>query len=113
ADIGKAADLAAKAAFRNQGQICLAGSRLIVERSVADQVVGRILERVEEIRLGDPLSEDTTMGSLISKEHRDRVAGYVDLARQTSGAEILCGGRIPPDHHRGAYYQPTVITGLH
>ena len=64
------------------------------------------------IKVGDPLDPTTTMGSLVSREHRDRVAGFVDYARTCPGVEILVGGQIPQDHPRGAYFEPTLITGV-
>jgi aminomuconate-semialdehyde/2-hydroxymuconate-6-semialdehyde dehydrogenase len=111
ADLDEAAASAAKAAFRNQGQVCLAGSRLIVEKSVASEVLERLLGHVKAIRLGDPLDPETTMGSLISREHRAKVLEYVELARHDSSVEILCGGRIPEFNPDGAFLEPTILTG--
>lgn len=112
ADLDTAIATAARAAFRNQGQICLAGSRLLVQRPVYDQVVNGVLAAIRGIRLGDPLDPATTMGSLICQSHRDKVAAYVEKGRATPGAAVLCGGRRPPEFERGAYYEPTVIAGL-
>ena len=111
-DLEKAALTAARAGFRNQGQICLAGSRLLVERKVADQVVERVVKAAKAIKLGDPLDPSTGMGSLISRSHREKVAGYVEHARGLPGVEILCGGRVPEAFPKGAYFEPTVITGV-
>jgi aminomuconate-semialdehyde/2-hydroxymuconate-6-semialdehyde dehydrogenase len=108
ADLDEACAAASKAAFRNQGQICLAGSRIIVSRKIRDQVVQKLLDRIGEIKIGNPLDLTTTLGSLISEEHRNRVAGFVDSAPKES-TEILCGGRIPKDYQGGAYYEPTLI----
>jgi aminomuconate-semialdehyde/2-hydroxymuconate-6-semialdehyde dehydrogenase len=112
ADIKRAAETAARAAFRNQGQICLAGSRLIVEKKAAPQVLDHIIAAVQQIKVGHPLAAGTTMGSLISGEHRAKVAGFVDYARTLSGCEILCGGKAPAGLPDGAYFEPTVITGV-
>ena len=112
ADLKKAATTAARAAFRNQGQICLAGSRLIVEKSVAAEVTKYILEAVAQIKIGHPLAEQTTMGSLISKEHREKVASFISYAKTLPECEILCGGKIPADQITGAYFEPTVILGV-
>lgn len=112
ADLEQSAATAARAAFRNQGQICLAGSRLIVEKSVANKVIDIVLKTVKAIKIGHPLTEDTTMGSLISREHRSKVAGFVDYARTVNGCEILCGGKIPDQYPGGAYFEPTVIYGV-
>ncbi len=113
ADLPTAAATAVRAAFRNQGQICLAGSRLLVDRRVADEVTALVLAAVRTIRVGDPLAPTTTMGSLIAKSHRDKVASYVDLARATPGCDVLTGGHIPASlSERGAFYEPTVISGV-
>lgn len=112
ADLAKAATTAARAAFRNQGQICLAGSRLLVHESVRDQVVEGVLAAVRTIKIGDPLAPETTMGSLIARSHRDKVAAFVDHARSLAGVQVLTGGRIPAAFAKGAYYEPTVIVGV-
>jgi len=111
-DLDKAATTAARAAFRNQGQICLAGSRLIVERSVAPRVIEKVLAAVGGIRLGDPLDPMTTMGSLVSRDHRAKVAKFADYAKSSPGVEILCGGNVPSNLSGGAYFEPTVVTGV-
>jgi aminomuconate-semialdehyde/2-hydroxymuconate-6-semialdehyde dehydrogenase len=107
ADLEKAAGTACRAAFRNQGQICLAGSRILVERSIADRFVGRLIDHARAIRMGDPLDPQTTMGSLIHKTHRERVHSYVGEALETPHVKLLCGGAFGPG--RGAYYQPTLL----
>ena len=112
ADLDQAVATAARAAFRNQGQICLAGSRLIVERSVAPQVIDQLLVAVRSIKIGDPLDPMTTMGSLVSRDHRDKVEKYAAYAKSCPGVEILCGGKIPSDYRQGAYFEPTVVTGV-
>lgn len=112
ADLAKAAKTAVRAAFRNQGQICLAGSRLLVERKVMSQVLEMVRHEIAQIRIGDPLDAETTMGSLVAKNHRDKVASFVDQARTLPGVDVLTGGRIPVEFVRGAYYEPTLITGV-
>lgn len=110
ADLEKAAATACRAAFRNQGQICLAGSRILVERSVAERFIDRLLHHTRAIKLGDPLDPQTTMGSLIHKNHRERVHSYVLEAQKAPNVELLCGGASGPG--RGAYYQPTLLLGV-
>ncbi len=113
ADLDVAAATAARAAFRNQGQICLAGSRLLIERRASGAVLERLLTHVKAIKIGDPLDPKTTMGSLVAKSHRDKVQGYVDFARKSAGLEVLTGGKIPTAYaHTGAYFEPTVIAGV-
>eukprot|EP01013_Petalomonas_cantuscygni_P034869 TRINITY_DN6292_c0_g1_i1.p1 TRINITY_DN6292_c0_g1~~TRINITY_DN6292_c0_g1_i1.p1 ORF type:complete len:491 (-),score=95.45 TRINITY_DN6292_c0_g1_i1:35-1507(-) len=106
---------AVRAGFTNQGQVCLCGSRLLVEASVAERFVPAFVAAVRALRVGDPTEVATQQGALISPEHLAKVAGYVEMARDIPGAEILCGG-APADVDGacagGAFYQPTVIGGL-
>jgi aldehyde dehydrogenase (NAD+) len=111
ADLDAAVNGAAWAIFHNQGQACIAGSRLIVHRRVADAFVERFVALAASIRLGDPLRADTEMGPLTSDTHRDRVIAYVAVARE-QGSEVLTGGRAPERDDLGAgyYVEPTVVT---
>jgi aminomuconate-semialdehyde/2-hydroxymuconate-6-semialdehyde dehydrogenase len=117
AKLPEAVETAARAAFTNQGQICLCGSRLLVQRDVFDEFVRGLVARASSLRIGDPLDESTQQGSLVSEAHREKVAGYVRLARELGG-RVLCGGEAPdpaslPERVRGgAFYRPTVIAGL-
>jgi len=105
----------ARAAFANQGQICLCGSRILVERSLHDRFVAALVTEVERTRRpGDPADPATTFGSLVSPAHRAKVEGYVDLAR-AEGGTIATGGRrplLPAPHDAGAFFEATVVTGL-
>ncbi len=112
-DLDLAAADATRAAFRNQGQICLAGSRLIVDKAVVGALLEKIRHHVQNIRIGDPLDAKTTMGSLIAKSHRDKVQGFVDYAKKSKGVEIVTGGRVPEAFAKlGAYFEPTIVTGV-
>lgn len=117
ADLQAALDTALRAAFSNQGQICLCGSRLIVERSCFDDFLVRFVRRAAELVPGDPLDPATTFGALISRTHLDRVASYVDMARELGGT-VRCGGQapapadLPARCRNGFFFLPTVITGL-
>ncbi len=108
ANLQKAAEISERAAFRNQGQVCLAGSRIIVDKKVAGQFTDLLIQQVKKTKMGHPLDPTTTMGSLISTEHRDRVRNYVDLAVKEK-CEVLTGGKIPKDLAAGAYFEPTVL----
>jgi acyl-CoA reductase-like NAD-dependent aldehyde dehydrogenase len=110
ADLAAAVNGSAFAIFHNQGQACIAGSRLILEEPIAEEFQARFLELARSIRLGDPLDPATEMGPLTSPEHRDRVLAYVKVARD-EGGEVLCGGRAPDDPAlaRGCYVEPTVV----
>ncbi|MCP4873652.1 MAG: aldehyde dehydrogenase [Proteobacteria bacterium] len=105
----------ARAAFANQGQICLCGSRILVERSLHDRFVEALVAEVEATRApGDPSDPATAFGSLVSPAHRAKVEGYVELAR-SEGGTIATGGRrpmLPAPHDAGAFYEATVVTGL-
>jgi acyl-CoA reductase-like NAD-dependent aldehyde dehydrogenase len=110
ADVTTAVNGSAFAIFHNQGQACIAGSRLLLEEPIADEFRERFLALATSIRLGDPLDQATEMGPLTSPEHRDRVLSYVKVARD-EGGEVLCGGRAPDDPAlaRGCYVEPTVV----
>ncbi len=113
ADIEKAAKTAARAAFRNAGQVCLAGSRLIVEESIAARVIEIIKSEIAAIKIGDPMSEETKLGSLIGVEHRDRVLSFIDYAKTLAGVKIECGGKIPGGYTaKTAFLEPTLITNV-
>jgi aldehyde dehydrogenase (NAD+) len=110
ADLTAAVNGSAFAVFHNQGQACIAGSRLILHASIADEFLARFIELAESIRVGDPLDPATEMGPVTSAEHRDRVLRYVEIARD-EGGEVLTGGSAPadPSLERGYYLRPTVV----
>ncbi|BEU23845.1 aldehyde dehydrogenase family protein [Paraburkholderia sp. 22B1P] len=96
--------------FHNQGQACIAASRMIVHESVADEVLEKFVALARSIRIGDPLDPSTEMGPLTSRQHRDRVLSYVDIARE-QGGRVLSGGKSP-DHAalaNGCYVEPTIV----
>ncbi|QOI99855.1 MAG: aldehyde dehydrogenase [Phycisphaeraceae bacterium] len=117
ADPDEAAGWAARAAFTNQGQICLCGSRLVVHESVADRVVSRLIGHARAFVIGDPLDPATTFGAITSKAQLDKVTSMVDEARRLGG-RVLTGGRpvdpaaLPQRCRGGWFYEPTVIDGL-
>jgi acyl-CoA reductase-like NAD-dependent aldehyde dehydrogenase len=106
ADLPRTAAGVARSIFRSQGQSCIAGSRLLVQDAVADEVVERLLAEVRRLRIGDPLDDATEYGPLISAAHRDRVAGFVARA-VAAGALVLAGGTALD--RPGFYYAPTVL----
>ena len=104
----------ARAAFSNQGQICLCGSRIYIERSIYDRFKQAFLEKIKKLRIGDPLDENTQHGALVSEAHMNKVLSYIELAQQ-EGGEILCGGEqvdVPGRCENGYFVAPTVIEGL-
>lgn len=98
------------AVFHNQGQACIAGSRLILHEKIADEFLERFLALARSIRLGNPLDPDTEMGPLTSQMHRDKVLSYVKIALD-EGGEVLTGGKPPDDPAlaNGCYIEPTVV----
>ncbi len=115
ADLDQAVETACRASFSNQGQICLCGSRILVEQSVAEEFTRRLVERTKRIRVGDPDDAATEFGSLVSESHFAKVAAAVERARELGGV-VHCGGeavRVGADRcERGYFYPPTVISGL-
>jgi aminomuconate-semialdehyde/2-hydroxymuconate-6-semialdehyde dehydrogenase len=114
ADYAGALDAALKAAFLNQGQFCLAGSRILVEKSLYARFRDDLVAKARELRPGDPLAPASVQGAIASRAQLEKIANFVALARKQGGS-VLCGGeRIalaqPLDH--GFYYAPTVIEGL-
>lgn len=102
-----------RSSFANQGQICLCGSRIIVERSVYDRFKTDFVARVSQLRIGDP-SEEVNIGAVVSEPHMNKILGYIESARQ-QGAAILTGGnRLKLDGRcaNGYFLEPTVIDGL-
>lgn len=113
-DLERTLDGLARSTFLNTGQVCLCTERVYVERSIFDDVAAGLVERAGRLRLGRPDDPATTTGPLISRGHREKVQGYLDLA-VAEGAEVLVGGGVPDlgdDLSGGAWIQPTLWTGL-
>ena len=113
ADLDVAVPLSLRAIFGGNGQVCLSGSRLLVQRGIYDEFVARFAEEAAQLTIGNPKSHDTFLGPLIEQAHLDKVHGYVELA-QTEGGKVLTGGSrlTAGEFCHGFYYPPTVITGL-
>ena len=110
-DLDAAAEAIASAIWYNAGQTCHAGSRVIVDRAVKDDLVQRISAWAPAFTPGDPLDPETTMGSMIEPEARDAVEQEVEAARQ-NGAQIPVGGRRSRSDSGGAFYEPTLVDGV-
>lgn len=103
---------AVRAGFSNNGQICLCGSRLYVQRPIYEKFRDALVRRVAALKVGDPLAADTDLGALVSKPHFEKVLGYIALARE-EGGRILCGGEpIQVPGAGGWFLRPTVIENL-
>src|SRR5713226_3990009 len=109
ADLNKAGPEAIRASFWNQGEICLCGSRIFVEKSLYDHFVEAFVARTKALPVGDPLNEATFVGALISEAHLQKVLGYIELAKKEGGTIVTGGRRLD---RRGFFVEPTVITGL-
>ncbi|MBL4660195.1 MAG: aldehyde dehydrogenase [Alcanivoracaceae bacterium] len=103
-----------RAAFANQGQICLCGSRIYIERSIYKRFKQAFVTRVAQIQIGDPLAKETQHGALVSKDHMKKVLSYIELA-QNEGGIILTGGKqrqLTGRCEKGYFVEPTVIENL-
>lgn len=102
-----------RSSFANQGQICLCGSRIMVERSIYDKFKTEFVKRVKALKVGNP-KEDVNLGAVVSKPHMEKVLSYVKLA-QKEGGTVLCGGKqaeMTGEFAEGYFLEPTVIEGL-
>jgi aminomuconate-semialdehyde/2-hydroxymuconate-6-semialdehyde dehydrogenase len=115
ADLEAAIAGSVRSSFANQGQVCLCGSRMFVERPIYEKFVDRFIDKVSQLRQGDPLDEKTEQGAIVSKTQLDKVKFYVDLA-QKEGGKIALGGSPPKSTNErcreGYFFAPTIITGL-
>ncbi|MCB0378333.1 MAG: aldehyde dehydrogenase [Bdellovibrionales bacterium] len=113
-DFEKAIGGSIRASFLNQGEICLCGSRMFVQKGIFDKFVSRFVEETEKLQVGDPFDESSFIGALVSKDHLDKVLGYVELAKE-EGGKVLTSREVrglKPEHQKGYFMRPTVITGL-
>ncbi len=109
-DYDKMLAVTLKSSFANQGQICLCGSRIFVERSIYKQFKIDFIAKTKKLKIGNPLNADTNIGALVSKEHLEKVKSYIDIA-QKEGGTILCGGKYVTvkGFENGYYLEPTII----
>lgn len=111
ADLDEVIETTIKSSFINQGEVCLCGSRIYVERPIFDQFLAKFINATKELKVGNPIQEETDIGALISKEHYENVTNYLEIARQDGGM-ILTGGKRPENLEKGYFLEPTIITGL-
>ena len=113
ADIERATKAVLNGIFTNAGQMCWAGSRLLVQASVREALVRRLVDGANGMKLGDGMQADTSMGPLVSESQRERVAGYVDLG-VGEGAKVAAGGESPSGEglEGGYFYRPTILEGV-
>lgn len=113
ADFEEALRTTVRSSFANQGQICLCGSRVLVERSIYEKFRDALVAKAARMQAGDPLDPSTKFGAVVSEDHMNKVLGHIELARE-EGGQILCGGtRLHPEGcEDGFFVAPTVIEGL-
>ncbi|KAF9924539.1 Aldehyde dehydrogenase 8 member A1 [Linnemannia zychae] len=114
-DFEKAVATSLRSSFSNQGEICLCGSRIFVQRPIYEKFLNALIEGAKKLKVGDPAAPDTNLGALVSKEHWEKVMGYIDLGVK-EGGKIECGGHKPAslqgEFQKGYFLEPTIITGL-
>ncbi|WP_201741959.1 aldehyde dehydrogenase [Mangrovicoccus ximenensis] len=110
ADLDKAAEKAAFGIFFNQGEVCSANSRLLVHESIADEMIARLKEKAEAIRLGDPLDPRTQMGAMVDAHHASRVAGFLD--KGCASARLVTGGERVTIGDSDAFIRPTIFADV-
>lgn len=113
-DLEKAVNISVRASFANQGQICLCGSRIFIERSIYQSFKEAFIERVKGLTVAPPHQDEARMGALVSKDHIEKVVSYIALAKEEGGT-ILHGGKrvsLAAPYDQGYYLEPTVIEGL-
>jgi betaine-aldehyde dehydrogenase len=113
ADFESAVDGALFGAFANQGEVCSAGSRLLVERSVHDKLVAAMVAKVPRIKIGHGLQPGVKMGPLVTSQHREKVESYIQIGLK-EGAKLACGGKRPTgrDFDRGNFLEPTIFVNV-
>jgi aldehyde dehydrogenase (NAD+)/phenylacetaldehyde dehydrogenase len=111
ADLEAAARGAINAIFYGKGELCSAGSRLLVEESIHDALLEKVVERAKKMAPGDPLDPKTRLGSLVSEKQRDNVARYVETG-QKEGAKLVAGGHRASVNGKGAFFEATVFDGV-
>jgi aminomuconate-semialdehyde/2-hydroxymuconate-6-semialdehyde dehydrogenase len=109
ADLDDAVTTSIRSSFWNQGEICLCGSRIFVERRAYEPFLERFIAATKQLRIGDPLDGSTDVGALISAAHLQKVTGYIELAQQEGGTIAAGGNRLD---RKGYFVEPTIITGL-
>ena len=113
-DFDKMIATTVRSSFSNQGQICLCGSRILIERSIYEKFKAAFLEKVNKMTVGNPLTPETRMGAVVSEGHMNKVLSYIELAKQEGGTVLTGGARVFLDGENkdGYFIAPTVIEGL-
>ena len=114
ANFDKSVDMAVKAAFSNQGQICLCGSRLFVQDSIYEKFRDCFVKKTKSLKVGNPKNDDSNLGAVVSKQHLEKILNCIELAKSEGGKIITGGNRLilDKDLSEGYYIEPTIIEGL-
>lgn len=114
-DFDLALETTMRSSFANQGQICLCGSRIFVQRGIYNKFRDAFVAKTKALKVGNPLSNDTNIGALVSEQHRDKVFSYIELAKEEGGTVIAGGNKVhfkENELKNGWYLEPTIIEGL-
>ncbi len=106
-------DTTVRSSFANQGQICLCGSRILVEKPLYEKFKKDFVERTKKLKIGAPTAADTNIGAIVSKPHFEKILSYIKLAKEEGGTILTGGNTVQPEgHENGWYIEPTIIEGL-
>ena len=113
-DLDEAIRIALNSSFANQGQICLCGSRILIQRGIYEKFKKEFVARTDQMIVGNPLEDESRLGAIVSKPHYEKILSYIELAKEEGGS-ILTGGvpvKLDGDLSKGWYIRPTIIEGL-
>ena len=113
-DFEKMLPVTLKSSFSNQGEICLCGSRIFIEKPLYEKFKTAFVEATEKLKVGDPQSADIDLGAIVSEEHMDKILSYIELAKEEGGSILAGGNRVSlsGEQEKGWYLEPTIIEGL-
>jgi len=113
-DFEKMLQVTLKSSFSNQGEICLCGSRIFIEKPLYEKFKTAFVEATEKLKVGDPQSADVDLGAIVSEEHMDKILSYIELAKEEGGSILAGGNRVSlsGEQEKGWYLEPTIIEGL-
>lgn len=113
-DFDKMIATTVRSSFSNQGQICLCGSRILIEKSIYEKFKMAFIEKVSKMTVGNPLDEKTKMGAVVSEPHMNKILSYINLAKEEGGKVLVGGNRVylEGENKNGFFIEPTVIEGL-
>ncbi len=111
-DFEKAVKESVRSSFLNQGEICLCGSRILIDKKIYKQFKEAFLEEVKSYKVGNPLNDETKVGAIVSRTHFDKILSYIELAKEEGGTILTGGHAVKVDGHEGWFISPTVIENL-